>query len=176
MPDAGVWRGLWDAVHAANPTATLVSDYREGARTHATGALSYHARGMAIDIGGPNMMGYFEWIVANYPNSEEIIYSPAGARQIHNGQPHVYTGVTKADHYNHVHWATTSLAKASNGKVPDSGGTAPAEAPDTFTSILNFFVKPDIWVRVGMYLGGALLILLFVVIATGRKVSLPNGN
>ena len=37
--------------------------------------------------------------------SRELIFSPAGMRQVHNGQPHMYTGVTRRDHWSHIHWA-----------------------------------------------------------------------
>lgn len=166
---ADVYEEMWQALKAENPTAILVSGYRPGAVTK-TGNQSYHARKMAIDVGGPSMMAYFDWIVTKYPGSQEVIYSPAGNRQIHNGRPHVYGEVTRADHWDHVHWAATSLASASQG------GSSPAIAqnplvPDQieyFATFLNALSKPDVWVRIGLFIGGAAL-LLITFAAIGRK-------
>ena len=90
------------ALRAVFPYLQLTSGFREGAIT-ATGNTSYHALGRAVDI--PPSMTVFNWIAANYPGSRELIYTPAGGRQIHNGSPHVYSGVTAANHYDHIHWA-----------------------------------------------------------------------
>lgn len=175
MGDAGVWREMWSVLSAANPTAALTSSYREGSIT-ATGNLSYHARGMAIDVSGPNMMGYFEWIVAHYPNSREIIYSPAGSRQIHNGEPHLYGQPTKGDHYDHVHWATTSLADGGAGGTPPATGDNEDSPwiPNEIEPLVDFYnlvSDPGTWRRVGLFLGGAVLILISVFALT-KKVSL----
>jgi hypothetical protein len=151
---------MWQALKAENPTAILVSSYRPGAIT-ATGNQSYHSRRLAIDVAGPLMMTYFEWIISKYPNSREVIYSPAGNRQVHNGQPHVYSEPTKGDHYDHVHWATNSLSEASQG----GGGALPENPliPDTveyWATFVNALQKPDIWVRIGLFVGGAILLLI----------------
>jgi hypothetical protein len=50
-------------------------------------------------------MEIFNWIKANHPHSRELIFSPAGFGQVHNGKPHLYTGVTRKNHFDHVHWA-----------------------------------------------------------------------
>lgn len=169
MPDAGLWRDMWAVEHGANPSSILVSSYREGARTHATGNLSYHARGMAIDIGGPDMMGYFQWIKAHYPNSEEIIYSPAGNDQVHNGQPHMYGEPTRGDHWTHVHWGCTSLQKAEQGGSANTPSSTPAVSGgsgnpdlDSLIGFLSALTDGSIWVRLGLFLGGAVLVILFV--------------
>jgi hypothetical protein len=100
---SGGWRRLWALVHGAFPGAHLASAFRPGAIT-ATGNRSYHALGRAIDV--TPSMAIFEWIRRNYgARTKELIYSPAGGRQIHNGQPHYYSGITRAMHWNHVHWA-----------------------------------------------------------------------
>jgi len=46
-----------------------------------------------------------QWIVANYPHSREVIYSGPGGANWRNGRPHTYTGITRANHFDHVHWA-----------------------------------------------------------------------
>lgn len=97
----GRWRQMWAAVHGRFPWAQLISAFRPGAIT-ATGNASYHGMGRAIDI-TPSMK-IFDWIRKNYA-ATELIYSPAGGRQEWHGAPHYYTGITRAMHFNHVHWA-----------------------------------------------------------------------
>ncbi len=81
----------------------LISGFRPGAIT-ATGNPSYHGKGRAVDV--PPRMDVFNWIRSNYgAKTKELIFSPAGGRQLHNGRPHYYTGVTRRMHFNHVHWA-----------------------------------------------------------------------
>lgn len=92
---------LWNVVHGQFPSATLISGYRPGAIT-ATGNPSLHGRGRAIDI--TPSMAIFDWLAETYPNSGELIFSPAGARQIYRGQPHMYGEPTRGDHWDHIHW------------------------------------------------------------------------
>lgn len=109
------------------PDLSLISGYRPGAIT-ATGNRSYHGMqaangedGRAVDI--PPLMRVFDWIHEAFPDSRELIFTPAGRRQIHNGDPHLYTGVTAANHYDHVHWALRN-----GGILPalyDNGGYLP---------------------------------------------------
>jgi hypothetical protein len=81
----------------------VTSGLRPGAFT-ATGNLSYHSMGRALDI-TPNM-GIFELIRAAYkPRIKELIYSPAGGRQVHNGRDHYYSGITRSMHWDHIHFA-----------------------------------------------------------------------
>jgi hypothetical protein len=94
---SGGWRRQWALVHGAFPSAQLFSAYRPGART-VSGNVSYHALGRAIDV-TPSMR-IFDWIRANYgARTKELIFSPAGNRQIHNGQPHYYSGAVRAQHF-----------------------------------------------------------------------------
>jgi len=158
---ADIYQDMWQALKAENPTAIMVSGYRPGAIT-ATGHQSYHARKQAIDVSGPLMMTYFEWIITKYPNSREVIYSPAGSRQIHNGQPHVYGEPTKSDHYDHVHWATDSLSGAlqGGGATALPGNPLIPDSVEYFGTFINALTKPDIWVRIGLFVGGAVLLLI----------------
>jgi hypothetical protein len=97
------WARQWAVLHRAFPGAQLFSSYRPGAIT-SSGNVSYHARGRAIDVTPSNAI--FDWILRNYGRTaKEVIYSPAGPRQIKNGRPHYYTGQVRADHWDHVHWA-----------------------------------------------------------------------
>ncbi|MER7331660.1 MULTISPECIES: hypothetical protein [unclassified Micromonospora] len=92
------------------PGLALLSGYRPGSRTN-SGSLSYHGRiakdgdkGRAVDV--PPRMDVFNWLTRNYPDSREIIYTPAGGRQVWNGRPHVFQDpFVRRTHYNHVHWA-----------------------------------------------------------------------
>lgn len=98
----GGWQWQMAVLRQVFPGLGLNSGYRPGAIT-ATGNPSMHGRGRAVDV--PPRMDVFNWIRANYgANTKELIFSPAGGRQVHNGKPHVYSGITKAMHYDHVHW------------------------------------------------------------------------
>jgi len=116
-PGMGV-AAMMAALRAVFPGLALISGLRPGAIT-ATGRPSYHGMGRATDI--PPRMDVFNHLASAYPNSTELIFSPAGGRQRYNGQPHVYSGVTKAMHYDHIHWA---MAKGGilNPYVRDTGG------------------------------------------------------
>lgn len=111
--------------HAAYPGAKVTSSYRPGSRTR-SGNMSYHSwdPSRAADFAPPSM-GLFDYFLGRYgTTAKELIYSPAGTRQVKNGRSHMYTGGVRADHYDHVH-----LALANGGLVPtrkyDTGGTLP---------------------------------------------------
>lgn len=118
------WQAMWDALRTAFPSAQLFSALRPGAVTRATGRQSYHALGRAIDVTPSTAIG--EWIRANYmAQTREMIYSPMGARQVHNGGDHFYTGVTRDDHWDHVHWAMGRggvVTKATTALLGERGG------------------------------------------------------
>ncbi|MFF2621249.1 tape measure protein [Oerskovia jenensis] len=114
------WQRMWQLVSGAFPNARLNSAFRPGAIT-ALGTPSMHGAGRAVDL-SPSME-IFNWIKANYPNSKEIIYSPAGAGQVYKGKNFLYPEPTKSMHYNHVHWGM-----ANGGVIPnlyDQGGWLP---------------------------------------------------
>jgi hypothetical protein len=104
--------GMMTILRKVFPGLNLNSGYRPGAIT-ATGNKSMHGRNAAVDV--PPRRDVFEWIRKNYPNSRELIFSPAGNRQLWNGQNHMYTGITKSMHYNHVHWGYDQ-----GGLLPDT--------------------------------------------------------
>jgi len=111
------------AAIAAEMGLHVVSGLRPGAVT-SSGNTSHHASGHALDIAGPpaSMMRFAQYMASHYgPGLEELIYSPFGARQIHNGQPHVYTGQVVADHYDHVHVADVNPAGGSVGGARAAG-------------------------------------------------------
>lgn len=114
----GRYTEMFAAVKRQFPGARLHSGFRPGSIT-ATGNLSYHALGRAIDI-TPDM-GMFNWIAQNYPGSRELIFSPANGRQRWNGRPHMYSEPTRGDHWDHIHWA---MARGGilNPHIRDNGG------------------------------------------------------
>lgn len=107
------WQKQWAVLKRAFPYATLNSAYRPGSRT-VNGSVSYHASGRAIDT--TPSMEIFNWIRQNYPNSRELIYSPAGGRQLRNGANYFWGEPVRSQHFSHVHWAM------KNGGVFDNGG------------------------------------------------------
>lgn len=96
------WQAQMAALRRVFPGLALISGFRPGAIT-ATGNRSYHASGRAVDI--PPRMDVFNWLRATYPGSRELIFSPAGNRQLWNGRNHFYSEPTRGDHWDHVHWA-----------------------------------------------------------------------
>ncbi|WP_181272836.1 phage tail tape measure protein [Brevibacterium oceani] len=119
--DSGVWRNLWAITKAKFPNATLNSAYRGGSIT-ASGNTSHHARGNAIDV-NPSMDIFNFWRNKYGANLAELIYSPAGNKQIKNGSNYTYTGAVKSMHYNHVHIAALqALSDAMAGGLPGMGG------------------------------------------------------
>ncbi|MDR2722983.1 MAG: hypothetical protein LBB54_04585 [Cellulomonadaceae bacterium] len=110
-------------LHSAFPGLAITSTMRPGAIT-AVGSPSMHGQGRAVDM-APRM-DVFNWLAENYPHSHELIFSPAGARQIYKGKPfNGWAPVTRAMHFNHVHWAMANggvwpglrIPKLANGGI-----------------------------------------------------------
>lgn len=136
------WRGQSNIIKSMFPSARITSAFRPGAIT-ATGIPSMHGAGRAVDIAPPSMQ-MFNRLLAAYPNSQQILYSPAGARQIvWNGRRGNTSGITKQMHYNHVHWAMNQggvLPSDLNFGTYDTGGVLPPG--DTLVS--NKTGKPEL--------------------------------
>jgi TP901 family phage tail tape measure protein len=99
----GGWRWQMAVLRQVFPGLALISGYRPGAIT-ATGNRSYHALGRAVDV--PPRHDVFNWVRGVYgANTKELIFSPANNRQVWNGRPHFYSGITRANHWDHIHWA-----------------------------------------------------------------------
>lgn len=136
-PDAGAtggmggkftsgWQNQWAAVKAAFPNANLNDSVRPSGTRTAGGGLSYHSLGRAIDVTAS--MPIFNWIKENYgANSKELIYSPAGRRQVQNGREFLWGEPVRSMHYDHVHWAMRAGGILGNlPKVYDKGGWIPS--------------------------------------------------
>lgn len=119
------WQWQMSVLRQRFPGLPLISGFRPGAIT-ATGNPSYHGKGRAVDV--PPRMDVFNWIRANYGGTaREIIFSPANGAQIHNGRPHMYTGITRSNHFDHVHWAQKlGGILPDNMRVADRGGLIPS--------------------------------------------------
>lgn len=95
----------------------VVSAIREGARTHASGALSYHATGHAVDFAGENLFRIWSALNGSGTPWQELIFSGAptyigrGVRKP-IGQ---LDSITRADHWDHVHAAL--LAGGAQGGI-----------------------------------------------------------
>jgi hypothetical protein len=99
----GQYQAMFAALKSVFPNAILTSGFRPGSIT-ATGNLSYHALGRAIDVNPDAAM--FNWIKSTYGSRiRELIFSPMGSQQVWNGQNHLYSEPTRGDHWDHIHWA-----------------------------------------------------------------------
>lgn len=119
------WEAMWQMVRNAIPGAVMTSNYRSPGANAGVGGVkgSYHTQGRAIDL-VPANMAMFNQVARLFPNASELIYTPAGNRQLLNGKPFSgWSDKVKQMHHNHVH-----LAMASGGVVPklyDDGGWMP---------------------------------------------------
>ncbi|QOP66333.1 tape measure protein [Microbacterium phage DickRichards] len=116
------WKAMWEVVKAGLPGAVMTSGYRSPGANAAVGGAkgSYHTMGRAIDV-VPASMKTFNALAGMFPNASELIYTPAGSRQLLNGKPFSgWSAAVKRQHYNHVH-----LAMANGGILPGlmNGGT-----------------------------------------------------
>jgi hypothetical protein len=104
----GSWKAATDFLSGAGIPYSIMSTFRPGARTHASGALSFHALNRAVDLdGGHDKMRIWRALDRSGIPWRELIYSGAptyigrGARKpIGQLDP-----VTLADHWDHVHVA-----------------------------------------------------------------------
>jgi tape measure domain-containing protein len=102
---AGSWRLAVDYLRRLGMAFSVISTYRPGARTRASGSVSYHALNRAVDIAGPNMLAIFEALTRTNPT--ELIYSGADRYKSRRGWSPIgqLDPITLADHWSHVHAA-----------------------------------------------------------------------
>jgi TP901 family phage tail tape measure protein len=133
------WQKQWDIVKGMFPSAQLHSAFRPGAIT-AVGTPSYHGLGRAIDV--TPSMAIFNALAKAFPFSTELIFSPAGGRQLHNGRPTLFGEPTRGDHWDHIHWAM-----ANGGILPsvydDGGWMLPGQVGVNLGSRPEAVLDPD---------------------------------
>jgi hypothetical protein len=110
--------GAW--VRANLPGKVITSDLRPGAIT-ALGNVSNHGRGLAVDIGPPDMAAFNEIKAAFGKAILQLFYSPAGPNQVLNGRNWNSDPVTRSNHWDHIHWAMKSMAPG--GDLSGGGGS-----------------------------------------------------
>lgn len=138
------------ALRTRFPGLQLISGYRPGAIT-ATGNRSYHAQDRAVDI--PPRTDVNHWIYDNYKSeTRELIASWAGARQVRNGRDHYYTGITRAMHFDHNHWAMQS-----GGFVPSQPGGVPARVGEGAHDEIVMPLGGQVLADVGQAIAAAIL-------------------
>lgn len=109
MGDSGEWRKIVAYAASTGVPFRVVSTYRPGAIT-ATGHVSRHSLGLAVDLAGHTASRDSDQLLAiNLAFKpvahllHELIYSGPGSYQIYNGAPHYFQGVTRDNHHDHVH-------------------------------------------------------------------------
>jgi hypothetical protein len=125
-------------IRANLPGVAITSSFRPGAIT-ATGNRSYHSMGRALDL-APSMKTFDTLRAAFGSSIKELIYSPAGSRQLKNGRPYFYGEPVRSMHFNHVHWAMRNggMVPITKPMLFDSGGVLPPTRPHEFIPVQNF--------------------------------------
>lgn len=119
------WKAMEELITKLVPGARVSSALRPGSRG-SSGNLDYHHFGRAIDI-VPSPGAIANAVVDKVnemfkPATKELIHTPAGMKQIHNGRNATFSSDVAAGHYDHVHWAM------------DNGGVLP---PHSDTLVRN---------------------------------------
>lgn len=165
MADSGKWRELERILKAEFPNANITSTYRPGSTSG--GNADYHSTGEAIDIAPPSMQ-VFNWIAQNYPQSTELIYTPAGNRQLKNGSPHKYSAGVAIGHIDHIHWAMSEGATITNASNTSGSSVNPLKPLADF---VDYLVSPGTWKRIGLGAAGLVLIVFAALAFTGRRLA-----
>lgn len=100
--------------------AWVTSGYRPGAIT-ATGYPSQHGTGRAIDIVPHNMTNFGKILNGiGLKNIASLIYSPAGRRQVQRGRYYTPAAITRAGHWDHIHWGMRTGGLVPGNQSGDS--------------------------------------------------------
>lgn len=148
LPSGGAFGGsLMGARSSLRPFAAIGSSFGlgvtdgkrpAGTRT-ASGGVSYHSTGEAIDMGdgrGPdsNKLGFFKYLKSKFGGQlAELIYTPGGTG-IKDGRPFRYTGAVAADHFDHVHVAFDTGRPGVGDGHGRSGGRFKGDGLGDFTA------------------------------------------
>lgn len=154
IPPGGMqWPGIWAIIKALNPFAIMTSNKRATGGRTASGALSYHGLGRAVDFVSPNMGASWDILRRMLPWSE-LYYTPRGFIRRGSLVPSsAVSAITKKNHYDHVHAAFASgglvkpigAASITKPLLFDRGGVLP-----TGTSVVrNNTGKPEPLARLG---------------------------
>lgn len=123
------WKIMQTLIGAKFPGLNMISGFRPGAHT-LTGNLSYHAMGRAVDY--PPVRALAAWIRATFGAKTKELITPWQELNLHNGQPHKYTGAVWNQHNfpggnAHVHWAMDSASVVQPGWFAGYNGTGKPE-------------------------------------------------
>ncbi len=123
------WAIMRTLIGAKFPGLNMISGFRPGAHT-LSGNLSYHAMGRAVDY--PPVRALALWIRQTFGARTKELITPWNELNLHNGQPHKYTGAVWNQHNfaggnAHVHWAMDSASTVQPGWFTGYNGTGKPE-------------------------------------------------
>jgi hypothetical protein len=124
------WKWQMNVLRAAFPGLPLISGYRPGART-LSGNRSYHSVGRAVDL--PPRRDVAQWIRSNYGSKTKELITPYNDLNLHNGQPHRYTGAIWNQHNfaggnAHDHWAFNQGGMVDLMKMMNMDNLSPSQS------------------------------------------------
>jgi hypothetical protein len=102
---SGSWSRAINELRRERVPYNIISTFRPGARTAASGSVSFHALNRAVDLTGPNMLRIWQALTDTSPT--ELIYSRAPMYKSRRGWRPIgqLDSITRANHYSHVHAA-----------------------------------------------------------------------
>ncbi len=123
------FKAMMALVRSQFPGANILSGFRPGART-LSGNKSYHSMGRALDIEPTRAIAM--WIRNSFGAKTKELISPWNELNLHNGQPHRYTGAIWNQHNfaggnAHVHWAMDGASTVQPGWFTGYNGTGKPE-------------------------------------------------
>lgn len=123
------YRAMQALIRGRFPTLGMISGFRPGART-LSGNRSYHSMGRAVDY--PPVLALAQWIRGTFGARTKELITPWNNLNLHNGQPHRYTGAVWNQHNfaggnAHVHWAMDDISTVQPGWFTGYNGTGKPE-------------------------------------------------
>jgi tape measure domain-containing protein len=123
------WAAMRNLISGRFPELGMISGFRKGART-LSGNQSYHALGRAVDY--PPNRALAQWIRGTFGAKTKELITPFQDLNLHNGQPHRYTGAVWNQHNfaggnAHVHWAMDTASTVDPGWFMGYNGTGKPE-------------------------------------------------
>lgn len=102
---SGSWTRAIAELRADHVPYSIVSTFRPGARTAASGSVSFHALNRAVDLAGPSLLNIWRSLTDSGPT--ELIYSGAPMYKSRSGWKPIgaLDRITYGDHHDHVHAA-----------------------------------------------------------------------